>query len=102
MHRSGHSYGYNKRGAPHEEGHPVRHSTPQHQSTSVKYLKIYLRSSNDVQDLSLIHISLEIKQKLELNLSVQPQSHHTHIHTKIRATSARKVQLSDGPLEPSI
>ena len=49
----------------------------------------------------LLH-TLEIKQKLELDLSVQPQSHHTHIHTKIRATSARKVQLSDGPLEPSI
>ncbi len=44
----------------------------------------------------------EVKQKLELDLLIQPQSHHTHIHTKIRATSARKVQLSDGPLEPSI
>lgn len=43
-----------------------------------------------------------VKQKLELDLSIQPQSHHTHIHTKIRATSARKVQLSDGSLEPSI
>ena len=55
--------GTTKRGAPHEEGHPVRHSTPQHQSTSVEYLKIYLRSSNDVQD------------NVSNNVSVQADSH---------------------------
>lgn len=34
--------------------------------------------------------SSEVKQKLELDLSIQPQSHHTHIHTYENQSHFRK------------